>query len=152
MARSRHSKSKLCPRLCAKSPLKGKKNMLVFEGYLNFRTQRILERTGFPPNPRPFLHRRVQGAPPISQSCKNITENVTQSPPPPHPHFTARNAVSPPASSEVCAFIYDTVFVSERRKQATRSSPYLIGPIISEDKQLVFSQGCTSGVFPCPSA
>ena len=43
--------TKLCQRLCAKSPLKGKENMLVFEGYLNFRTQRILERTGFPQIP-----------------------------------------------------------------------------------------------------
>ena len=143
--------TKLCHRLCAKSPLKGRKNALMLIGKLNFRTKRIFRREHISPNPHPFLHRGVQSSSPISQSDKNITENVTQGPQPPSPAFPARNcretAVSPPASSDVCAFIYDTVCISERRKQGMRASPCLIGLITSEDKQLPFSQGCISGVF-----
>lgn len=70
---------------------------------------------------------------------------------PSHPApLAARNCSVTPASSHVCTFIDDTVYISERRKQRRRSSPCLIGPIISEDKQLVFSQGCISGVCSCP--
>ena len=44
-------KIQLCHRLCAESPLKGRKNALVLIGKLNFRTQRILEGSTFPQIP-----------------------------------------------------------------------------------------------------
>lgn len=139
--------TKLCHRLCAKSPLKGRKNALVLIGKLNFRTQRILEGSTFPQIP--ILSCTGESRVPLqSRSLTKISLRMSpRAPSHPPPPSLQETAVSPPASSDVCAFIYDTVCISERRKQGMRSSPCLIGLITSEDKQLPFSQGYISGVF-----
>ena len=104
------------------------------------------------PHPAPFpAQEKPESLQSHSPSVLHITENVTQSPTsrptptPPHPPLLQKTALSPLASSDVCAYIYDTLCISERRKQRRRSSPGLIGLIISEDKQLAFSQGYTWG-------
>lgn len=138
--------TKLCHRLCAKSPLKGRKNALVLIGKLNFRTQRILEGSRFPQIP--ILSCTGESRVPLQSHLTKISLRMSpRAPSHPPPPSLQETAMSPPASSDVCAFIYDTVCISERRKQGMRSSPCLIGLITSEDKQLPFSQGCISGVF-----
>lgn len=137
---------KLCHHLCAKSPSKTHPGVQR-EGEFQDTEDRGGDRAPCLSVP-PCMG--VQRPLPVSQSCKDVTEDVPRSPP---ATLTpaARNCTVTQASSDVCALIYDTVCTSERRKQGPRSNPRrLIGLIISEDKQLTFSQGCTSGVFSRP--
>lgn len=114
--------------------------MRLFKAKLNFRPQGALEGPGAPQIPVP-PRTEASGAP--------SSPTVLQEPSPP-PHWLQETAVSPPSPLPgICAFIYDTVCLSERR-MGNRIKPLSDGLITSEDSRPAVPQGCISGVFSCP--